>query len=147
MVKKFEDSTFKDNILSNLHNDIEDIINKKMESLQGKSISSLEKVQSIYNDELQTLKKELKYKTQVVVNKLIETIIVKKAVQPNPQAILQFHFKYESIETFKSLEINSTSNDQEDSQQEKNNVSLENNESMKKQLNDAKIKKRRVLPA
>ena len=80
MVKKFEDSTFKDNILSNLHNDIEDIINKKMESLQGKSISSLEKVQSIYNDELQTLKKELKYKTQVVINKLIETIIVKKAV-------------------------------------------------------------------
>ena len=80
MVKKFEDSTFKDNILSNLHNDIQDIINKKMESLQGKSISSLEKVQSIYNDELQTLKKELKYKTQVVINKLIETIIVKKAV-------------------------------------------------------------------
>ena len=80
MVKKFEDSTFKDNILSNLHNDTEDIINKKMESLQGKSISSLEKVQSIYNDELQTLKKELKYKTQVVINKLIETIIVKKAV-------------------------------------------------------------------
>ena len=147
MVKKFEDSTFKDNILSNLHNDIQDIINKKMESLQGKSISSLEKVQSIYNDELQTLKKELKYKTQVVINKLIETIIVKKAVQPNPQPILQFHFKYESIETFKSLEINSTSNDQEDSQQEKNNVSLENNDSMKKQLNDAKIKKRRVLPA
>ena len=147
MVKKFEDSTFKENILSNLHNDIEDIINKKMESLHGKSISSLEKVQSIYNDELQTLKKELKYKTQVIINKLIETIIVKKAVQPNPQAILQIHFKDESIETFQSLEINSTSNDQEDSQQENNNVSLENNDSMKKQLNDAKIKKRRVLPA
>ena len=93
------------------------------------------------------MRKELKYKTQVLINKLIEAIIVKKAVQPNPQAILQFHFKYESIETFESLEINSTSNDQENSQQQKNNVSLENSNSMKKQLNDVKIKKRRVLLA
>ena len=59
MVKKNEGNTFKDNILDNLHKDIEDMINRKMESLQEKYLSPLEKIQSIYNDELQRLRKEL----------------------------------------------------------------------------------------
>ena len=53
MVKKNEGNAFKDNILDNLHKDIEDMINRKMESLQEKYLSPLEKIQSIYNDELQ----------------------------------------------------------------------------------------------
>ena len=44
-------------------------------------------------------------------------------------------------EEIKALEINSTSNDQRDSQQEKNNLSLENTDSIKKQLNDVKLKR------
>ena len=40
MVKNDEGNTFKENILNNLHKDIEDLINRKMES-------SLEKIQSI----------------------------------------------------------------------------------------------------
>ena len=40
MVKIDEGNTFKENILNNLHKDIEDLINRKMES-------SLEKIQSI----------------------------------------------------------------------------------------------------
>ena len=48
--------------------------------------SSLEKIQSIYNDELQVLKKELESKNKVI-NKLQEKIenISKKAVQTIPQ--------------------------------------------------------------
>ena len=51
--------TFKDNILNNLHKDIEDIINKKTESLQEKYLSTWENTinQSIYNDESETLRK------------------------------------------------------------------------------------------
>ena len=45
-------NTLKDSILNNLHEDIEDITNRKTES-------SLEKIQSIYKDELQVLRKEL----------------------------------------------------------------------------------------
>ena len=44
-------------------------------------------------------------------------------------------------EEIKALEINSTSNDQRDSQQEKNNLSVENTDSIKKQLNDVKLKR------
>ena len=48
--------------------------------------SSLEKIQSIYNDELQVLRKELESKNKVI-NKLQEKIenIIKKAVQTIPQ--------------------------------------------------------------
>ena len=48
--------------------------------------SSLEKIQSIYNDELQVLRKELESKNKVI-NKLQEKIenISKKAVQTIPQ--------------------------------------------------------------
>ena len=45
MDEKVEGSTFKDNIFNNLHKDIKDMINRKIESLQEKSISSLEKIQ------------------------------------------------------------------------------------------------------
>ena len=68
-----------------------------MESLQEKSVSSLEKVQSIYNDELQTLRKKLEYKTQII-SKLIEMIenAIKKSVQPDPDIISEFCFEDES---------------------------------------------------
>ena len=66
-------NTFKDNILNNLHKDIEDMINWKMESLQEKSVTSLEKTQSIYPDELQIFRKELESKNWII-NKLLETI-------------------------------------------------------------------------
>ena len=59
MAKNDEDNTFKDNILNNLHKDIEDMINRTMES-------SLEKIQPIYNDELQVLRKELESKNQII---------------------------------------------------------------------------------
>ena len=41
-LKNFKTRTFKDNIFNNLHNDIEDTINRKMESLQEKSLTSLQ---------------------------------------------------------------------------------------------------------
>ena len=84
MVKNDDGNALKD-ILNNLHNDIEDIINRKMES-------SPEKIQSIYNDELQVLRKELESKNKII-NKLLETIenISNKAVQPNPLPIPQFY--------------------------------------------------------
>ena len=50
MVKNDKGNTLKNNILNNLHKDIEDMINRKMES-------SLEKIQSIHNDELKVLRK------------------------------------------------------------------------------------------
>ena len=97
MVKILEHNTFKDKILNYLHNSIKGMINKKMESLQEKSVSSLEKVQSIYNDELQTLRKKLEYKIQTI-NKLIEMIenAIKKSVQPDPDIISEFYFEDES---------------------------------------------------
>ena len=55
MVKNDEGNTLKDNILNNLHKDVEDMINRKMEL-------SLEKIQAIYNDEL---RKELESKTKL----------------------------------------------------------------------------------
>ena len=66
MVKNDKGNTLKDNILNNLHKDIGDMINRKMES-------SLQQIQSVYNDELQALKKELEYKNNII-NKILETI-------------------------------------------------------------------------
>ena len=63
MVKNDKGNTLKDNILNNLHKDIEDTINRKMES-------SLEKIQSIYKDELKVLRKELQSKNNII-NKLL----------------------------------------------------------------------------
>ena len=48
ITKNDKGSTLKDNILNNLHKDIEDMMNRKMES-------SLEEIQSIYKDKLQVL--------------------------------------------------------------------------------------------
>ena len=77
MVKNDKGNTLKDNILSNLHKDIEDM--RKL---------SIEKIQSIFNDELTELRKELKSKNKII-NKLLETIenISNKAVQLNPRPI------------------------------------------------------------
>ena len=48
ITKNDKGRTLKDNILNNLHKDIEDMMNRKMES-------SLEEIQSIYKDKLQVL--------------------------------------------------------------------------------------------
>ena len=48
ITKNDKGSTLKDNILNNLYKDIEDMMNRKMES-------SLEEIQSIYKDKLQVL--------------------------------------------------------------------------------------------
>ena len=48
ITKNDKGSTLKDNILNNLHKDIEGMMNRKMES-------SLEEIQSIYEDKLQVL--------------------------------------------------------------------------------------------
>ena len=50
VIKNDKGKRIKDNFLNNLHKDIEDMINRKMES-------SLEKIQSIHNDELKVLRK------------------------------------------------------------------------------------------
>ena len=55
MVKNDEGNTLKDNILNNLHKDVEDMTNRKMEL-------SLEKIQTVYNDELRM---ELESKTKL----------------------------------------------------------------------------------
>ena len=59
--------------------------------------SSLEKIQSIYNDELQVLRKELETKNSIM-NKLLETIenIGNKAVKPNLLPILKCHLEDDS---------------------------------------------------
>ena len=98
-----------------LHNLHKDMTNRKMES-------PLEKIQSIYNDELQVLRKELESKNNI--NKLLETIenIGNKAVQPNPLSIPKRHLEDESNHTSESErkwiivpEINNTSNNQKNS--------------------------------
>ena len=139
-------NTLKDSILNNLHKDIENIINRKMES-------SLEKTQSIYKDELQLLRKELESQNNII-NKLLETTenIGQKAVQPNPLPIPKRHLEENSNDTNKSErkeiivpEINNTNNNHKDSQQELNNLNLGNTNSIEKQLNDVKIKKRKNI--
>ena len=125
MVKNNEGNTLKDNILNNLHKNVEDMINRKMEL-------SLEKIQSIYNDELQVLRKELEFKNKII-NKFLETIenIGNKAVQPNPLPIIQHYLEDDSNDTNESErkkirvpEVNNTSNNQKGSQQEMNNLKL-----------------------
>ena len=66
------------------------MINRKMES-------SLGKLQSIYKDELQVLRKELETKNNIM-NKLLKTIenIGNKAVKPNPLPILKCHLEDDS---------------------------------------------------
>ena len=121
------------------------MINQSMES-------SIEKIQSICNDELQVLRKELESKNKII-NKLLETIenISNKAVKPNPLPFLQLQLEDDSNHTneserkeIKVPEINNTSNNEKDSQQEMKNLNLGKTKSIVKQLNDVK-KKRRVL--
>ena len=143
MVKNHEGNTPKNNILNNLHKNVEGMINRKMKA-------SLEKIQSIYNDKLKVLRKQLEYKNKII-NKLLETIenISNKAVQPYPLPIPQLHLEDDTNKSerkqVKVPEINNTSNNQKDSQQEMNNLNLGKTNSIEKQLNDAKIKKRRML--
>ena len=87
MVKNHEGNTLKNNILNKLHKNIEDMINRKMKT-------SFEKIQSIYNDKLKVLRKELEYKNKII-NKLLETIenISNKAVEPYPLRIPQLHLE------------------------------------------------------
>ena len=65
--------------------------------------SSLEKIQSTYNDELQVIRKELESKSKII-NKLLETIenISNKAVQSNPLPISHLHLEDESNYTNES---------------------------------------------
>ena len=117
------------------------MINRKMET-------SLEKIQSIYNNELQVLRKEFKSKNKII-NKLLEMIenISNKAVQPNPLPIPQLHLEDDTNESerkeIKVSEINNTSNNQKGSQQEMNNLNLGKTNSTKKQPNNVKIEKRK----
>ena len=80
MVKNDEVNRFKNKILNNLHKGIEDMINRKM-------VSSLEKIRSFYNDELQILRKEFESKDESIY-KLLENIS-KKVRQSNPLPIPQ----------------------------------------------------------
>ena len=129
IIKNDKGNTLKDSILNNLHKDIEDIINRKMES-------SLEKIRSIYKDELQVLRKELESKNNII-NKLLETIenIGNKVVQPNPLPIPKLHLDNsndtnESERKEIAPEINNTNSTEKDSQQEMNNLNLGNTNSM-----------------
>ena len=129
IIKNDKGNTLQDSILNNLHKDIEDIINRKMES-------SLEKIRSIYKDELQVLRKELESKNNII-NKLLETIenIGNKVVQPNPLPIPKLHLDNsndtnESERKEIAPEINNTNSTEKDSQQEMNNLNLGNTNSM-----------------
>ena len=90
--------------------------------------SSLEKIQSIYKDELQILRKELEFKCSII-NKLLETIenIGNKAVQPNPLPIPKRHLE----DTSNDMNESDRKDNQEDSQQEMNNLNLGNSNSIK----------------
>ena len=142
IIKNGKGNTLKESILNNLHKDIEDIINRKMES-------SLEKIQSIYKDELQVLRKKLESKNNII-NKLLEIIenIGNKAVQANPMPIPKRHLEENSNDTNESErkeimvpEINNINNNLKESQEEMNNLISENTNSIEKQLNDIEIKK------
>ena len=90
--------------------------------------SSLEKIQSIYKDELQILRKELESKNNII-NKLLETIenIGNKAVQPNPLPIPKRHLE----DTSNDMNESDRKDNQEDSQQEMNNLNLGNSNAIK----------------
>ena len=96
--------------------------------------SSLEKIQSIYNDELHVLRKELESKNNII-NNLVEAMenISSKAVQPNPLSIperpLEDKLNYTNESERKEIivpEIINTNNSQKLSQQEMNNFNLGN---------------------
>ena len=115
--------------------------------------SSLEKIQPIYNDQLQVSRKELESKNQII-NKLVETIenISNKAVQPNPLPIPQLYFEDGSNDMneserggIKVPETNNTSNNQKHSQQEMNNLNVGKTNSIEQQPNDEKIKKEKNI--
>ena len=61
---------------------------------------SLEKIQSMYNDELQVLRKKLESKDKTI-RKLLETIknISNNAVQPNPLPMPKIHPENDSNDT------------------------------------------------
>ena len=90
-----------------------------------------------------------------IINKLLETIenIGNKAVQLNPLPIPKRYLEDHSNDLNKPErkemivpEINNTSNNQKDSQQELGNLNLEKTNSIEKQLNDVIIKiKERIL--
>ena len=141
IVQNDEGNTLKDNILNDLHKVIDDMINRKMET-------SFEKIQSICNDELQVLRKELESKNKII-NNLLEIIenISNKAVQPNPLPISQLHLEDGSNDMnesdrkeIKAPEINNTSNNQKDSPKEMNNLNPGKTNSTEKQLNKVKTK-------
>ena len=96
ITKNDKGSTLKDNILNNLHKDIEDMMNRKMES-------SLEEIQSIYKDKLQVLWMGLESKNNII-NMLLETIenIGNKSIQPNPLPIPKRHVEDGSNDTNES---------------------------------------------
>ena len=115
--------------------------------------STLEKIQPIYNDQLQVSRKELESKNQII-NKLVETIenISNKAVQPNPLPIPQLYFEDGSNDMNESErggnkvpETNNTSNNQKYSQQEMNNLNAGKTNSIEQQPNDEKIKKEKNI--
>ena len=140
MVKN--DTHLRITFLHNLHKDIEDMINRKMES-------PLEKIQSIYNDELQVLRKELESKNNI--NQKRQKILVTKQYNLT-HCQSQNHLEDESNDTNESErkwiivpEINNTSNNQKNSQKEMNNLNIEKTKSIKKQLNDLKIKKEKNI--
>ena len=96
ITKNDKGSTLTDNILNNLHKDIEDMMNRKMES-------SLEEIQSIYKDKLQVLWMGLESKNNII-NMLLETIenIGNKSIQPNPLPIPKRHVEDGSNDTNES---------------------------------------------
>ena len=125
-----------------LHNLHKDMTNRKMES-------PLEKIQSIYNDELQVLRKELESKNNI--NQKRQKILVTKQYNLT-HCQSQNHLEDESNDTNESErkwiivpEINNTSNNQKNSQKEMNNLNIEKTKSVKKQLNDLKIKKEKNI--
>ena len=96
--------------------------------------SSLEKIQSIYKDELHVLRKELESKNNII-NNLVEAMenISSKAVQPNPLSFperpLEDKLNYTNESERKEIivpEIINTNNSQKLSQQEMNNFNLGN---------------------
>ena len=139
MVKEVEGNTFKDNIPNNLNKDIEDMINRKVESLQEKSVSSLEKAKSIFNNELQVLRKELESKNQVI-NKLLETI---ENIRNKAFNLTHCQSRNLTLKTTQMIQMNLR--EKRDSQQEINNFSLGKTDSIEKQLSDVKIKKEKNI--
>ena len=69
MVKKVEGNTFEDNSVKKLQKHIEDMING---ILKEESVSSPEKIKSIYNNDLQILRKNFESRNQII-NKLLVT--------------------------------------------------------------------------